>query len=404
MSKIEQIKCPKCGEVFQVNENVYATIVKQIKDKEFEKELANKEFSYKEKLEQQNKLNEVKKDLAVTNAVQDYKKQIEIEKAEIKRLKEQLDNQKIIKELEIKSATEKIEKERDKCLSELELQKEIAKNNETVIKEKYKRELEQKDEQIAYYKDFKARLSTKMVGESLEIHCENEFNKIRTTAFPNAQFYKDTDIRTGSKGDFIYKETDENGNEIISIMFDMKNEQDLTATKKRNEDFFKELDKDRNEKNCEYAVLVSLLEMDNELYETGIVDVSYKYPKMYVVRPQCFITIITLLRNAAMKSQEVKNELALIRNQNIDITNFEENIQKFKEGFAKNYKLASNHFQNAIDEIDKTISHLQKVKDSLTSSERQLRIANDKAEDLTIKKLVKNNPTMAKKFEDLRNN
>lgn len=279
---------------------------------------------------------------------------------------------------------------------------------ETSLKEKFAAELKtkddiikHKDEEIALRKDMKIRLSTKMVGETLEQHCETEFNKLRATGFQNAYFEKDNDSKTGSKGDYIYRETDEAGNEIISIMFEMKNEGDETATKKKNEDFLRELDKDRTEKKCEYAVLVSLLEADNELYNNGIVDMSHKYPKMYVVRPQFFIPIITLLRNAAMSSLKYKAELALVRNQNIDITNFEDNVNKFKEGFARNYELASRKFKTAVEEIDKTIDHLQKTKDALLSSENNLRLANNKAEDLTIKKLTRGNPTMTAKFEDI---
>jgi len=272
---------------------------------------------------------------------------------------------------------------------------------ESSLKDKYETELKTKDEMIAYYKDMKARLSTKMVGETLEQHCETEFNKLRATAFPNAYFEKDNDARSGSKGDYIYRESDAAGNETISIMFEMKNEGDETATKHRNEDFLRELDKDRNEKKCEYAILVTLLEADSELYNSGIVDVSHKYPKMYIIRPQFFIPMITLLRNAALNSLKYKSELALVKAQNVDITNFEDNMNKFKEGFAKNYDLASRKFKTAIDEIDKTIDHLQKTKDALLSSENNLRLANNKAEDLTIKRLTRGNPTMASKFAEL---
>jgi hypothetical protein len=285
--------------------------------------------------------------------------------------------------------------------TKLQLQEKETELEKTAIHQKYEMELKQKEETIAFYKDFKAKQSTKMVGESLEQHCEIEFNRLRTTAFPRAQFGKDNDARTGSKGDYIYREFDERGTEIISIMFEMKNEGDETATKKKNEHFFKELDKDRNEKQCEYAILVTMLEADNELYNTGIVDVSYEYEKMYVIRPQFFIPIITLLRNAAMNSLQYKQEVALMREQNIDITNFEEELTAFKTGFAKNYELASRKFQTAIDEIDKTITHLQKTKDALLSSENNLRLANNKADDLTVKKLVKNNPTMKEKFDSL---
>lgn len=289
----------------------------------------------------------------------------------------------------------------------LELESQIKlKNNEWELKEKslcekHADEIKRRDDEIAYYKDFKARQSTKMIGESLEQHCETEFNKLRATAFQNAYFEKDNDIKTGSKGDFIYREYSNDGVEFISIMFEMKNEMDTTATKHKNEDFFKELDKDRKEKNCEYAVLVTMLEADNEYYNSGIVDVSYKYPKMYVVRPQFFIPIITVLRNAALNSLQYRHELELVRNQNIDITHFEEDINDFKDKFSRNFRLASEKFQKAIDEIDKTIDHLQKTKEALLSSENNLRLANNKAEDLTIKRLTKGNPTMAAKFAEL---
>ena len=288
------------------------------------------------------------------------------------------------------------------------LQSELTlKNSEWELKEKslldkHADELRLREEQIAYYKDFKAKQSTKMIGESLERHCENEFNKIRATAFQNAYFEKDNDARTGSKGDYIYREYSDTGVEFISIMFEMKNEMDTTATKHKNEDFFKELDKDRREKNCEYAVLVSMLESDNDFYNSGIVDVSYKYPKMYVVRPQFFIPIITVLRNAALNSLQYRAELEVIRNQNIDITHFEEDINDFKDKFSRNFRLASEKFRKAIDEIDKTIDHLQKTKEALLSSENNLRLANNKAEDLTIKRLTRGNPTMAEKFAQLK--
>ena len=324
--------------------------------------------------------------------------------AEIAKLKSQLGSTDTEKKLAVMEAVNVIAKEKDKLSSELQLKETEKHILESSLKDKYESELKSKDEMIAYYKDMKAKLSTKMIGETLETHCETEFNKIRATAFPNAYFEKDNDSKTGSKGDYIYRESDNNDNEIISIMFEMKNEGDETSTKHKNEDFFKELDKDRIEKKCEYAVLVTLLEADSELYNTGIVDVSHKYPKMYVVRPQFFIPIITLLRNAAMHSMKYKSELALIRAQNIDITNFEDNIESFKTGFAKNYDLASRKFKTAIDEIDKTIDHLQKTKDALLSSENNLRLANNKAEDLTIKRLTSNNPTMTAKFDDLSNN
>ena len=304
------------------------------------------------------------------------------------------------KKLELIEANSTKEKEIADLKSKLQLQEKETELEKSSIKEKYEIEIKQKEETIAFYKDFKAKQSTKMVGESLEQHCEIEFNRLRMTAFQNAEFGKDNDAKTGSKGDYIYREYDENGTEIISIMFEMKNEGDETATKKKNEHFFKELDKDRNEKKCEYAILVTMLEADNELYNNGIVDVSYSYDKMYVIRPQFFIPIITLLRNAAMNSLKYKQEVALMREQNIDITNFEEDLNAFKEGFARNYDLASCKFKTAIEEIDKTITHLQKTKDALLSSENNLRLANNKADDLTVKKLVKNNPTMKEKFEN----
>ena len=374
---MQEIKCPNCGEVFQVDETVYDKSVKQVRDREFDRELERRE------------------ELLVS------KNELEIEK-----LNARLSAASTEKKLAVNQANSEKERElAEKDILISKLKGEIAsKDNENklktqALKEQYEEKIKLKDEQIEYYRDFKAKQSTKMVGESLEQHCDYEFNKIRASAFPNAYFEKDNDARSGSKGDFIFRDMDENGTEFISIMFEMKNETDTTSTKKKNEDFFKELDKDRREKNCEYAVLVSLLEIDNELYNTGIVDVSYKYPKMYVVRPQFFIPIITLLRNAAMNSLEYRQELETIRHQNIDISNFEEKMNLFKEGFSRNYRLASDKFQTAIDEIDKSISHLQKIKDALISSENNLRLANDKAEDLTIKKLTRGNPTMKALFD-----
>ena len=374
---MQEIKCPNCGEVFQVDETVYDKIVKQVRDREFDRELERRE----ELLASKNEL-------------------------EIEKLNARLSAASTEKKLAVNQANSEKERElAEKDILISKLKGEIAsKDNENklktqALKEQYEEKIKLKDEQIEYYRDFKAKQSTKMVGESLEQHCDYEFNKIRASAFPNAYFEKDNDARSGSKGDFIFRDMDENGTEFISIMFEMKNETDTTSTKKKNEEFFKELDKDRREKNCEYAVLVSLLEIDNELYNTGIVDVSYKYPKMYVVRPQFFIPIITLLRNAAMNSLEYRQELETIRHQNIDISNFEEKMNLFKEGFSRNYRLASDKFQTAIDEIDKSISHLQKIKDALISSENNLRLANDKAEDLTIKKLTRGNPTMKALFD-----
>jgi len=321
----------------------------------------------------------------------------------IAQLKAQIDANEMKEKLAINEAVNNIEKERDELknnLKEVQLKSELAENS---LKDKYETQIKDRDDAIERLKDMKARLSTKMIGETLEIHCETEFNRIRSTAFPNAYFEKDNDARSGSKGDYIFKDEDIEGTEIVSIMFEMKNESDTTATKKKNEDFFKELNKDREEKKCEYAVLVSLLESDSELYNSGIVDVSYQYPKMYVIRPQFFIPIITLLRNASMKSLEFKNELARVREQNIDITNFEDDLEQFKEAFGKNYNLASKKFESAIASIDKSIDQLQKTKDALLGTERNLRLANDKAHGVTIKKLTRKNPTMAAKFEQLKN-
>ncbi len=374
---MQEIKCPNCGEVFQVDETVYDKIVKQVRDREFDRELERRE----ELLASKNEL-EIEKLNARLSAASTEKK-LAVNQANSEKERELAEKDILISKLKGEIASKDSE-------NKLKTQ---------ALKEQYEEKIKLKDEQIEYYRDFKAKQSTKMVGESLEQHCDYEFNKIRASAFPNAYFEKDNDARSGSKGDFIFRDMDENGTEFISIMFEMKNETDTTSTKKKNEDFFKELDKDRREKNCEYAVLVSLLEIDNELYNTGIVDVSYKYPKMYVVRPQFFIPIITLLRNAAMNSLEYRQELETIRHQNIDISNFEEKMNLFKEGFSRNYRLASDKFQTAIDEIDKSISHLQKIKDALISSENNLRLANDKAEDLTIKKLTRGNPTMKALFD-----
>lgn len=321
--------------------------------------------------------------------------------SELIRLRAQLQATETEKRLAVTEAVNKVEKERDELANKLATKDTERQLLETSLKDRYESELKTKEQMIAYYKDMKARLSTKMVGETLELHCETEFNKLRATGFKNAYFEKDNDARSGSKGDYIYRETDDKGSEVISIMFEMKNEGDETASKKRNDDFLRELDKDRLEKKCEYAVLVTLLEAESELYNTGIVDVSHKFPKMYVVRPQFFIPMITILRNAALNSMEYKSELALVKAQNVDITNFEDNINSFKEGFARNYDLASRKFKTAIEEIDKTIDHLQKTKDALLSSENNLRLANNKAEDLTIKRLTRGNPTMAAKFEEL---
>lgn len=424
---MNEIICPHCKKAFKVDEAGFADILKQVRDREFDAELHERlQLFEREKqsavdLAMATTKNELQAGLAKKDAeLAELKARRDAEVAELRaekdaalaklnaeqeselvRLRAQLDATETEKKLAVTEAVNRVEKQRDELANKL-----VSKDTEqqllaTSLKEKYEAELRTKEEMIAYYKDMKAKLSTKMVGETLEQHCETEFNKLRASAFPRAYFEKDNDARSGSKGDYIYRETDDAGNEIISIMFEMKNEGDETATKKRNEDFLRELDKDRTEKKCEYAVLVSLLEADSELYNTGIVDVSHKHPKMYVIRPQFFIPMITLLRNAAMNTLQYKSELALVRAQNVDITNFEESINSFKEGFARNYDLASRKFKTAIDEIDKTIDHLQKTKDALLSSENNLRLANNKAEDLTIKRLTRGNPTMAAKFDEL---
>ena len=439
---MNEIKCPHCQTVFTIDENSYADIVSQVRNKEFAEdvhkqlEFAKKQFETEKALakEQEKRLYDeeranfeqkilslelalknadVKEEKNVQEALHQKEKEFSALQAELNQLKQQLQ----FKEVELSQKFQEDLHAKERTILELKQAKELQQKEQevqqTALKEKYELELRSKkdqfelelkakDEAIAFYKDFKAKQSTKMVGESLEQHCEIEFNRLRMTAFPRAEFGKDNDAKTGSKGDYIYREYDENGIEILSIMFEMKNENDETATKKKNEHFFKELDKDRHEKQCEYAILVSLLEADNELYNTGIVDVSYQYPKMYVVRPQFFIPIITLLRNAALNSLQYKQELALMRDQHIDITHFEEDLETFKKGFARNYELASKKFQTAIDEIDKTIKSLEKTKAALLSSENNLRLANNKAEDLTVKKLVKNNPTMKQRFEELK--
>jgi hypothetical protein len=409
---MNEIICPHCKKAFKVDEAGFADIVKQVRDHQFKEELENrlalaeKEKDSAVKLAEANLKNALQEDLVKKD--KELAEKLASKEAEISQIKSKLDSAELQKQLSVTEAVQRIEKERDTLANNLKSKETEAQLLEKSLNEKFAAELKtkdeiikMKDEEIDLRKDMKLKLSTKMVGETLEQHCETEFNKLRATAFQNAYFEKDNNSSTGSKGDFIYKEHDEHGNEIISIMFEMKNESDTTATKKRNEDFFKELDKDRTEKKCEYAVLVTLLEAESEYYNTGIVDVSHKFPKMYVVRPQFFIPIITLLRNASMNSMQYKAELSLIKNQNIDITNFEDNITKFKEGFAKNYELASKKFKTAIDEIDKTIDHLYKTKEALLSSENNLRLANNKAEDLTIKKLTQGNPTMKAKFDEL---
>ena len=462
---MHEIICPHCSKAFKIDEAGYADILKQVRDGAFEQqlherlELAEKDKKSAVELAQTKIANEMQKSAAAKDSeIQELKAKVDaaevarklavsealsaVEKerdalanqleqakrdkdaaaaladaklvnglqtaaaakdAEIQGLKAKLDSIGVEKKLAINEAVGVIEKERDEFkngLARAELEKQLA---EKALKDKYETQLKDRDEAIERLRDMKARLSTKMVGETLEQHCETEFNRIRATAFPRAYFEKDNDARTGSKGDYIFRDLDESGTEIVSIMFEMKNENDRTATKNKNEDFLKELDKDRTEKGCEYAVLVSLLEPDSELYNTGIVDVFHRFPKMYVVRPQFFLPMITLLRNAAMNSVKYKSELALVKAQNIDITNFENNLESFKSAFARNYDLASNSFKKAIDEIDKSIDHLQKTKDALLGTDRNLRLANDKAQDVSIKKLTRGNPTMAAKFAELRN-
>lgn len=405
---MQEIKCPNCGEVFQVDESGYAQIAAQVRDKEFKKELERREKALSEKKDSVMDLLKLQHENERKDILSEKNEELAEKDRIISDLKNQLDSSDTEKKLAVSEAVRSKDKELllketeiEKLKGQLQNQKNELKLTEKSIREKYEIELKSKEEQIEYYKDFKARQSTKMVGESLEQHCLAQFNQIRMTAFPDAYFEKDNDAKTGSKGDFIFRESDPEGVEFISIMFEMKNEMDTTATKHKNEDFFKELDKDRNEKKCEYAVLVSLLEGDNELYNSGIVDVSYKYRKMYVIRPQFFIPMITLLRNAALNSLKYQKELQLVRNQQIDIINFEDNMNAFKNAFGKNYRLASDKFNKAIEEIDKTIDHLMKVKDSLISSDRNLRLANDKAEELSIKKLTKNAPSVKKMFDEL---
>ena len=450
---MHDIICPHCSKAFKVDEAGYADILKQVRDREFEQQLNKrlalaeqdkrnaielamaKKQSELQELEAQLRNRDVQQQLAVKQAVSASEKQRDLlatelqqlretsataaqvaesrfakeiqtltlqKEAELRDVKAQLEASGIQTKLAVTEALTGLEKERDQLRSELDqsaLKHQLATQS---MKERYEIQIHDRDQAIERLRDMKARLSTKMVGETLEQHCETEFNRIRAAAFPRAYFEKDNDARTGSKGDYIFRDSDEAENEIVSIMFEMKNEADTTATKKKNEDFLKELNKDRNEKNCEYAVLVSLLEPDSELYNSGIVDVSHRFPKTYVIRPQFFIPFITLLRNAALKSLEVKAELALVKAQNIDVTNFENDLETFKTAFARNYDLASRRFQTAIDEIDKSIDHLQKTKDALMGADRNLRLANDKAQDVTVKKLTRRNPTMAEKFAELR--
>ena len=421
---MNEIKCPKCGTTFQIDESYYDSIIKQIKTKEFNQELEKREQILLNEQKNAIKLQEItlekefnnklqEKELEISkltnkleNIEKDKQERIDSTKKDLETIYQEKYNELNLKVVDLENSLKLKEMENKNNLNELKSKLEIEtkeyKIKEQNIKEVYENKLKSKDEIIDYYKDLKARQSTKMIGESLEKHCQEEFNKLRPL-FKDAYFEKDNDIKTGSKGDFIFRDY-HNNQEFVSIMFEMKNEDDKTATKHKNEDFFKELDKDRREKNCEYAVLVSLLEIDNDYYNTGIVDVSHKYPKMYVIRPQFFIPIITLLRGAAMNSLSYKKELEIVQNQNIDISHFEENMNSFKEGFARNYRLASDKFKKAIDEIDKTIDHLQKTKEALLSSENNLRLANNKAEDLTIKKLTHGSETMAKMFDELKEN
>lgn len=462
---MHDIHCPHCHKAFTVDEAGYADILKQVRDHEFEQQLSERlQLTEAEKqnavalakaelaaelqrqssakdsqiqaLQGQLQAAEVARQLAVSEALKSIETErdqlkhaltqaqserraadelaaaqreqaLQLAKAqkdqEIQALKAELESNKLNQQLALNQALAELARERDNLQTKLESAAMEKQLSETLLKERYETQLKDRDEAIERLRDMKAKLSTKMVGETLEQHCETEFNRLRATAFPRAYFEKDNDARSGSKGDFIFRDFNDDNIELVSIMFEMKNEAETTATKKRNEDFFKELDKDRNEKGCEYAILVSLLEPESELYNTGIVDVSHRYPKMYVIRPQFFIPMITLLRNAATNAAQYKTELALVKAQNIDITNFETDLENFKSAFAKNYDLASRRFQTAIDEIDKSIDHLQKTKDALLGADRNLRLANDKAQDVTIKKLTRNNPTMAAKFANLQN-
>ena len=431
---MNDIICPHCNKAFKIDETGYADIVKQVRDSEFDQQLHDRlALAEKEKLtavelatakaasalqkaaaekdseiqalQLQLKSGDDSKALAVSQAVSKLERERDALANQLAQAKREMQAASELsaaeQRLALNEAISKVEKERDGLKSGLEraaMEKQVA---EAALRDKYETQIKDRDDAIERLRDMKAKLSTKMVGETLEQHCETEFNRIRATAFPRAYFEKDNDSRTGSKGDYIFKDSNEEGTEIVSIMFEMKNEDDRTATKQKNEDFLKELDKDRIEKGCEYAVLVSLLEPESELYNTGIVDVFYRYPKMYVIRPQFFIPIITLLRNAALNALKYKSELALVRSQNIDITNFESQLEVFKTGFSRNYDLASRQFETAIDEIDKSISHMQKTKDALLKTANNLRLANDKAQDVTIKRLTKGNPTMADKFSEL---
>jgi hypothetical protein len=425
---MHEIKCPHCGENFKVDESGYAEILRQVRDDAFDKalserlELADREKKAAVELAESKISQELlgaasAKDVEIERLKAELKSSSELVKAqvsadlndvavkkdaEIERLKADLANADIAKRLELNEALGAVQKERDDLQRDLQTKDVEQKLLETSLKEKYETQISDRDEMIERLKDMKAKLSTKMVGETLEQHCEIEFNKLRATAFSSSYFEKDNDSRSGSKGDYIFRDSDDGGTEFVSIMFEMKNESDTPGSKKKNEDFFKELDKDRNEKGCEYAILVSLLEPENDLYNGGIVDVSHRYEKMYVIRPQFFIPMITVLRDAARNSLSYKAELARVKEQNVDITTFEDDLDTFKTGFARNYELAAKKFKTAIEEIDKTIDHLQKTKEALLGSENNLRLANNKAEDLSIKKLTRGNPTMAAKFAQLK--
>jgi len=393
---MNDIICPHCGEPFKIDQSGYAEIVKQIRDGEFSKDLH-------ERLELADRDKQSAIELAKNKLETELLRVSGLKDAEIQELKSKLGAVEVSQKLALTESLHALEKERDALKNEVNREKYEKQLAEKSLKERFEVQIKDRDDTIERLKDMKARLSTKMIGETLEQHCETEFNRIRATAFPRAYFEKDNDARTGSKGDYIFRDLGAEETEIVSIMFEMKNESDLTATKKKNEDFLKELDKDRNEKQCEYAVLVSLLEPESELYNIGIVDVSHRYSKIYIIRPQFFIQIITLLRNAAMNSLKYKAELALVKAQNIDVTNFEAELDSFKSGFAKNFDLASKRLQTAIEEIDKSIDHLQKTKDALLGTDRNLHLANDKAQDITVKKLTKNNPTMIEKFSERKN-
>ena len=391
---MHEIKCPHCGKAFKVDEAGYAEILSQVRDEAFEK-------AVHERLEIAEQEKETAIELAQAKATGELKDEVAIKNTEIERLKAELKSAEQEKELELTKALSKIEKERDDLKRSVENKDTERELLETTLKEKYETQIKDRDDAIERLRDMKAKLSTKMVGESLEQHCEVEFNKMRAAAFPNADFAKDNDASDGTKGDFIFRESDDDGTEFVSIMFEMKNELDEGSNKKKNEDFFKKLDEDRTKKGCEYAVLVSLLEPESELYNAGIVDVSHHYPRMYVVRPQFFIPIITLIRNEAQKTLKLKSELALVKAQNIDVTNFEEKLETFKAGFERNYDLASRQFEAAIAEIDKSIKALEKTKENLMKSANNLRLANDKAQGVTVKKLTRGNPTMTEKFKEL---